>query len=247
MSFVPRLAVAAITMMGTIAVAGCSSDTSASPSADQPSGSSAAGGTSATGIVSGVTMTPHEMGLTVGNYGHPVPTAHDGAGATVTGKKITWHSSDASIVEAVGDTGLVRAKAVGSAYVSATIEGKSDSVRINVSAAAPPATSAAASFSLALTTYGRLAGTDTTQYQPVGGIVVTLSRIRSVTGAAVDPAVLVATLTSDAGGHASIASVPGGAYRFTATPPAGSPYAALTTTLDAPSTASVNYSMVLRR
>ena len=86
--------------------------------------------------VASVTVSPSTASLTVGQGVKLVATTKDSAGATLTGRAITWSSSAPSIAS-VDSTGYVTAVAAGSATITATSEGKSGTAAITVAAPAP--------------------------------------------------------------------------------------------------------------
>ncbi|MDB4913429.1 MAG: Ig domain protein group 2 domain protein [Gemmatimonadetes bacterium] len=249
-----------LAMLVTILAAGalaCGSDASVLTDAQKAAGETAGGGspTTTTSTVASLTVTPHTLTLPVGNYATIGVIPRDASGAPIFGRKATWRTSDASIVEVVSDTGAIKAKAIGTATVYASVDGKEDAATITVTAASvspttppPPAAPVIVSaFDFSVTTRGALAGTDTSHSEIVAGTKVTLNRIKSITGEALTSAVTVATLTTDANGAATLANVPGGYYQITATPPAGSPYLATTVSLGAPTSSVVVYRLVMRR
>jgi len=89
--------------------------------------------------VATVTVAPSSASIPVGGTQQLTATTLDASGATLTGRAITWASSDTTKATVSG-TGLVTAKAVGSASVTATSEGKSGSATVSVIAPAPVAT-----------------------------------------------------------------------------------------------------------
>ncbi len=96
------------------------------------------GGSSATGLLTvtdaqvvSVTVTPALYVLEAGETLQQTVTLTDGTGNELTGPKVTWSSSDPLIVT-VSTKGLVKSKARGSATVTATSEGVSKTVAIEV-------------------------------------------------------------------------------------------------------------------
>ncbi len=83
--------------------------------------------------VAAVALNPASAGLTVGQTTTLVATGRDAAGNTLPGRLTTW-SSTASTVATVSTAGLVTGIGVGSATISATIEGISANATITVSA-----------------------------------------------------------------------------------------------------------------
>ncbi len=90
-----------------------------------------------TAPVAAVVLTPPSAGLFVGGTQQFAATLRDAGGSLVTGRTITWQSSNTAVAS-VGATGLATAKAVGTATVTATSEGKSGSAAVTVDSALPP-------------------------------------------------------------------------------------------------------------
>jgi alpha-tubulin suppressor-like RCC1 family protein len=86
---------------------------------------------SAPAAVDSVTVAPDSLMLTVGDTQQLTATLKDQAGNTLTGRTITWSTSD-DTVAAVSTTGIVTANAAGSATITATSEGKSGDSAITV-------------------------------------------------------------------------------------------------------------------
>jgi uncharacterized protein YjdB len=233
-----------------LSVAACGGDTTTSVDAQKLTGTTAGGGSPTTvGAAATIVISPGALALTVGNYGAVQAIVRDASGAAITDRRPTWHSSDDNIIAVVGDSGVVRAKAIGTAMIYASMDGHEASVQVTVSAAPAPVPdpSIVSSFALKLTTVGTLAGTDTSRVEIVPGATVTVTRTKSMTGETLATPVVVATLTTDANGAASVDNVPGGYYQLVATPPAGSPYVTTTASLGAPTSAVATYRLVLRR
>ncbi len=81
--------------------------------------------------VSSVTVTRPSVSLPLDAKGQFTATLKDSAGATLTGRVVTWTSSDPSVAS-VNGTGLVTALTPGLAIITATSEGKSGSSQIIV-------------------------------------------------------------------------------------------------------------------
>ncbi len=79
--------------------------------------------------VATVTVTIVNANIIVNQTSQATATLKDAAGNTLTGRTITWTSSNPKVAT-VSTTGLVRALASGSAEITATSEGKSGSVRV---------------------------------------------------------------------------------------------------------------------
>lgn len=87
--------------------------------------------------VASVTVEPASASLEVGSTRQLTATAHAASGAVISGRPVTWSSSSPDKAS-VSATGLVTAHAAGSSTVSATIEGKSGTSAITVTAPPPP-------------------------------------------------------------------------------------------------------------
>src|SRR5207247_2424060 len=89
--------------------------------------------------VATVTVSPASPSVQVGQTAQLTATLKDANGNTLTGRTVTWTSSDTTIAK-VSATGLVTARAAGLATVTATSEGKSGTSAVTVTAAPPPPT-----------------------------------------------------------------------------------------------------------
>ena len=81
--------------------------------------------------VASVTVTLNSSSLTVGQSTQAVAVTKDGSGNTLTGRTITYSSSNTSVATVSG-TGLVSALAAGSAVITATSEGVSGTAPLTV-------------------------------------------------------------------------------------------------------------------
>jgi len=84
--------------------------------------------------VATVDVTPASLSLTVAQTGQLTATPRDSSGAPLTGRVVSWASSN-TVVATVNASGLVTAKAAGSATITATSEGQSGSATVTVTAA----------------------------------------------------------------------------------------------------------------
>jgi uncharacterized protein YjdB len=126
--------------------------------------------------VASVSITPATSSLVIGSTVQLSATTKDEAGNTLTGRTVTWTTSDASIAS-VDANGLVTAHAVGTATITATSETKTATAQITVTEA-PVATVAVnpSSVSLALNGTRQLtATTSDANGQVLTGRVVTWS------------------------------------------------------------------------
>src|ERR1051325_4899155 len=127
------------------AAAACGGDTSVAGPEKLVTKTPAAGDSSTTtprpptsaGPVVAVSVAPKQVTLQQGYYATLVARPVDAKGVLVTGRTVQWRSSDAAVAVS-SDTGLVYAKAVGTAKVYATVDGHSDSGTITVTPRVPP-------------------------------------------------------------------------------------------------------------
>src|SRR5262249_17388731 len=80
--------------------------------------------------VASVALSPHTLTVATGKSPAPLPaTVYDSVGNVLTGRAVSWTSSSNALVS-VTNTGLVSGVTVGSATVTATVEGKTASSTI---------------------------------------------------------------------------------------------------------------------
>ena len=157
--------------------------------------------------VANVSVTPSTSTISTGATVQLNATTRDANGNTLTGRTITWSSSNTS-VSTVSASGLVTSISAGAAIISATSEGVSGSATITVTAPAPvPVASvviAPGSVSMAIGATAQLtATTKDAQGNTLGGRVVTwsssdpavatVSAAGLVTGVSLGAAVITAT------------------------------------------------------
>jgi hypothetical protein len=263
-----RLSVLALAV-ATIVATACSDDTgSVSPVVPTSAKTGTSGGTDSTGHpdtsgtttppptsngpVASIRVTPHTATLPIGYYLTIGVTALDANGAVVAGTPATFHSSDATIVSVVSDTGTIVGKALGTAKIYATVAGHTDSTTVTVTAApaTPPPTTlqpGVASFDMNVKVAAAVPGTDTSRTNPLAGAVVKLTRTGGVTGDTLATAIDAGSATTDANGNTSFKGLTGGAYMVDITPPAGSGLAAIKTGFAPPVDQTVNFTFVLRQ
>jgi hypothetical protein len=87
--------------------------------------------------VASVSVSPASATLSIGAAQQLSAVAKDSAGNTLTGRVVTWSSSDPAVATVSG-SGLVTAIAAGSATITATSEGKNGTSAITVQASPPP-------------------------------------------------------------------------------------------------------------
>src|SRR6266487_3105206 len=101
--------------------------------AEGKSGTSAITVTAVTVPVATVTVSPASASVPAGQTAQLTATPKDASGNPLTGRTITWASSNTSVAT-VSSSGVVRGVAAGSATITATSEGKSGSSAITVTA-----------------------------------------------------------------------------------------------------------------
>ncbi|PYP71541.1 MAG: hypothetical protein DMD41_12035, partial [Gemmatimonadetes bacterium] len=101
--------------------------------------SNLASGTTAasTAPVATVTLSPASASLAVGATQPLTATLKDAAGNVLTGRSVTWATSNAAVATVSG-SGLVSGLVVGPATITATSEGRSGTAAITVTALPPP-------------------------------------------------------------------------------------------------------------
>jgi alpha-tubulin suppressor-like RCC1 family protein len=104
-------------LIATLAVAACGGDEGSQPNVP----------------VATVTVTPSTSNLPVGGEVQLQATTVDGNGGTLTGRQITWASSDAAIAT-VSQSGVVTGATEGDATITATSESKAGSAAVTVQA-----------------------------------------------------------------------------------------------------------------
>jgi hypothetical protein len=242
---------------GTILAVACSDDAGTAGPLAQTSKQSGSNGTgsdsshsppTSNGPVVSVRVIPAQAMIPLGYYMELSAIALDANGARVATKPATWRSADANIVIA-SDTGVMYGKTLGTTRVYATIDGHTDSATVTVVPALPnqPPPPVVASFDLNAVIFGMLPGSDTSKSEPIAGAVVKLSRVGGVTGDTLSQPVDAGSAVTDANGAVSFKALPGGSYAVNITPPAGSPYAALTTGFAPPRTSPMQLQFKLSR
>lgn len=98
-------------------------------------GGDGGGGPSGPAPVATVSVSAPSGDITVGGSAQLIATPKDASGNTVSGKTVTWATSNATIAT-VNASGLVTGVAPGGATITATADGKSGSQAVNVIAAA---------------------------------------------------------------------------------------------------------------
>jgi uncharacterized protein YjdB len=83
--------------------------------------------------VASVTVSPSSASVTVGGTTQLTATLRDASGTVLTGRSISWASSNATVAT-VNGTGLVSGATAGTATITATSEGKTGSATVTVTA-----------------------------------------------------------------------------------------------------------------
>lgn len=86
--------------------------------------------------VASVQVSPSTLSLTAGQTAQLGATARNAAGGTITGRQFNWLSSDTTVATVTSAAG-VTARAVGTASITATVDGVVGSASVQVSAPAP--------------------------------------------------------------------------------------------------------------
>jgi hypothetical protein len=253
-----------------VVLGACSSDSTSFPptvpAAVKTGASTAPGDTTPTpptstpptssGPVAAVVITPHNVMVPLATAFALSVTGFDASGVQVGGAAATFSSSDPSIVSIaikLTDSVAVKAVALGTAKVYATINGHTDSTTITVVPATPPSATptptppapGVTSFDFNGTIVSQLAGSDTSKTAPVAGALVKLSRIGTTTGDTLSTSVDAGSATTDANGKISFKGLTGGAYAVDITPPSGSNLSAFRSGFGAPHDAVVNFTFKL--
>jgi uncharacterized protein YjdB len=189
---------------------------------------------SVTAPVASVTVSPASTSLFVGQTAQLAVTTKDSAGNVLTGRTITWASSNTTIAT-VSAAGLVTAKAAGSATITATSEGKSGTATVTVTivpVAAVTVSPASASVGAGQTTQLTATPKDSAGNVLAGRVVIwassapavaTVSASGLVTGLVAGTATITATSEGQSGSSALTvtAAAPGCAAACRYVDPAG--------------------------
>ncbi|MEO7965337.1 MAG: Ig-like domain-containing protein [Gemmatimonadaceae bacterium] len=170
--------------------------------------------------VSAVTVAPTSAQLAVGGSMQLTATAKDASGAVITGRPVTWSSSDATIAT-VSATGLVSALAAGPVQLTASIGGVAGSASLTVTVApvasvsvTPPTSSLAVGATAQLSAAALDAAGNTLAGRPAtwassSSSVATVDANGLVTAVAVGSATITATVSGVQGtATVSVSAVP---------------------------------------
>jgi hypothetical protein len=176
----------------------------------------------------GLVITPANLTLAVGWYGH-LAVANRDANGTLTPKRATLTSSNPAVVAVFGDTGVVQGKSVGIATITATVDGATAAATVVVTAAPPPPAPIPpplAEFSMKVVALGRIPAADTTKAERIAGATVKLLRVGGVTGDTLKTPIDAGNAVTNANGEVSFSKLAGGSYEVRIAPPASSGYQA---------------------
>ncbi|HEY2067459.1 MAG TPA: Ig-like domain-containing protein [Gemmatimonadaceae bacterium] len=180
--------------------------------------------------VSDVVVTPSPTIVLINQTAQLTAALHDAAGATITGRTVTWSSSNDAIAS-VSATGLVTGKTAGTVTISAVAEGKTGSSTVTVR-------SPVASVTVSPTTLALGSGKSSTLTATVKDASGTILTDRTVTWSSSDPS--KATVGSATG---VVTAVSAGTTTVTATSEGQTGQSTITVTdLTPPSVASLSAS-----
>jgi Bacterial Ig-like domain (group 2) len=218
-------------------------------------GTTGGNGQRPTGTVDSVSVVPASLTLLRGNYAALRVQGVSRDGTWLADQPATWKSSSPDVV-AARDTGIVQGLAVGTAFVTATINGHSAFARVSVVAASagappppPPPPPPVVKFTLIAVVSGVLPATasDTGGLGPVAGAKVDVYYSASAMADSLDKRTLVTTGTTDATGAMTVPDLPTGWYRLKVAAPSGSPWLDGETLLAPPTYTPFRAGVVLRR
>ena len=109
--------------------------------------------TGPSGSVASVTVSPGELTVLAGSYQQVTATAKDAAGNQITGRPIAWTTSDPAVA-IVSSEGNVSGVGTGSTTITASVEGKSGTATVSVTADLLTSVAAGGAHTCALTFSG---------------------------------------------------------------------------------------------
>ncbi|MEP6492208.1 MAG: Ig-like domain-containing protein [bacterium] len=234
-------------MLGLASVSACGDSGTSALLGGEPSFSGNSGQGSSLPAAS-LVLTPRNLSVSVGASAQITVAARDEHGTLIV-RPVTWRSSNPGVATVtVTDTGKAAiGKSVGTTFVYATLDGRTDSALVTVAAAnsGTPAPPVLRPFNLSVTVGGLVAGSDSA-WLPIAGALVTITRT-TIAGADTVVASPLPPQTADANGKVRFEAVPGGAYRIAMVPPSGSPHAAATSVIPVQVVAEVSMQFVLAR
>jgi hypothetical protein len=204
--------------------------------------------TPAAGPVASIRLVFASQTLPLNYIGQVTAEGLNAAGAWTGNVAAAWSSSNPAVAT-VADTGGIYPKSLGTTTVTATFGGFTASGTLTVVAATGPVyptQPVLAQFNLSGVVSGIVAGTDTSHTEPIANATITLYRVASAAGAALNPRVTVGTTTTDAVGGYAFPNVAAGTFQLVASAPSGSPYADGSTDFGSVTTAEAHVSLTLR-
>ena len=160
--------------------------------------------------VTSVSLSPSTAALSVGQTAQLSATLRDASGNTLTGRTITWSSSNTAVAT-VTQAGAVTGVASGSATITATSEGVSGTAAVTVAAAAPvPVASVTVTPASASLTTGQGTQLQATLRDANGNILTGRTITWTSSNAAVATVSASGYVTSVAPGSATITATSGG-------------------------------------
>ncbi len=119
--------------------------------------------------VATVSVTPAAVTLAIGATQQFAASALGASGQTLTGRAVTWASSDSTVARLSTSNGLVSALATGSATITATSEGKSGTATVTV--LPPPVASVSISAASASTSVNGTVALTATAFDATGNVL----------------------------------------------------------------------------
>jgi uncharacterized protein YjdB len=185
--------------------------------------------TASSAPVDSVTIVPGTANLLVGDSLAFRADLKDSAGNFLSNRSVSWYTADSTIIQvySYGTTGLVFARAAGTAVLHATSEGKTGQATITVAVPAPVATVTVVPGSASLTV-----GDNATFSADVRDAAGNVLSNRAVSWSSTDPSVL--SITSTAGGSATVRAASAGTAVLRATSEGKTGQATVTVAAPAP-------------
>jgi hypothetical protein len=158
--------------------------------------------TASSAPVATVTVVPADINLTVGDSLAFRADLKDAAGNLLANRSVSWYTADSTVIQvySYGTTGIVFARAAGTAVLHATSEGKTGQATITVAVPVPVATVTVVPGSASLA-----AGDNATFSADVRDAAGNGLSNRAVSWSSTDPSVL--SITSTAGASATVRAV----------------------------------------
>src|SRR6266566_2571797 len=185
--------------------------------------------TASSAPVATVTVVPADISLTVGDSVAFRADLKDSGGNLLSNRSVSWYTADSTIIQvySYGTTGIVFARAAGTAVLHATSEGKTGQATITVAVPAPVATVTVVPGSASLTVGDN--ATFSADLRDAAGNVLSN---RAVSWSSTDPSVL--SITSTAGASATVRALSAGTAVLRATSEGKTGQATVTVAAPAP-------------